>query len=213
MKIKVCGITSARQLKELDESGVDYAGLIFYQKSPRYVLPKLMSREVSGLNLSLKKVGVFVNETVNNILDQVEIYGLDLVQLHGYETPPMCKLLNKVVGVIKAFHITDKSSPIDWMVAPYLDTCSHFLFDHSAENKYGGTGSAFDWRILEHAKVGKEFFLSGGIAPDSVGDLHKFHHPYFYAIDINSRFEITPGVKNMDMVTDFVKKIKMTSIT
>ncbi|CAN5315200.1 phosphoribosylanthranilate isomerase [soil metagenome] len=211
MKIKVCGITLAGQLQELDQSGVDYAGLIFYDKSPRHVLPKLRSKEILNLNLSLKKVGVFVNETVDNILDQVEIYGLDMVQLHGYETPSMCKMLKKEVCVMKVFHINDKSSPVDWLVQPYQDVCQYFLFDHATGNSYGGTGSRFNWALLKEADIGKEFFLSGGISPDSFENIRDFQHPYFFGIDINSRFETAPGIKDMEAVKDFVKEVNRIS--
>jgi phosphoribosylanthranilate isomerase len=102
MKIKVCGVTQI----ELDELGIDYAGMIFYQQSARYMMDKLKSTEVSNLPLSLKKVGVFVNASVENIQTQVELYGLDLVQLHGDETPAFCKFISQFVSVIKAFRIT-----------------------------------------------------------------------------------------------------------
>src|SRR5436309_1646074 len=106
MKIKVCGITQVQQLKQLDMIGVDYAGLIFYQRSSRYVLDKLKSKDVRNAKLSLKKVGVFVNASEEDIKSQIELYGLNFVQLHGDETPTLCKDLSKVVKVIKAFRIT-----------------------------------------------------------------------------------------------------------
>ena len=109
MKLKVCGITLVQQLKQLDELGVDYAGLIFYDRSVRYVLNKLRSKDVKQLNLSLKKVGVFVNASQEDIETQIELYGLDAVQLHGDETPAFCNYISNKVTVIKAFRITQKN--------------------------------------------------------------------------------------------------------
>src|SRR5436309_2465510 len=120
MKLKVCGITQAEQLKQLDELGVDYAGLIFYDRSVRYVLNKLNSKDVRQLSLSLQKVGVFVNASEEDIMTQIEQYGLDLVQLHGDETPVFCNHISNHVTVIKSFRITQKNEQnIDWMIKPY----------------------------------------------------------------------------------------------
>src|SRR5450432_2862496 len=150
MKLKVCGITQLEQLKQLDELGVDFAGLIFYERSVRYVLNKLKSKEVKQLPLSLKKVGVFVNASEEDILTQIELYGLHLVQLHGDETPAFCNYISNHVQVIKAFRITQKNEQnIDWMIRPYEDVCDFYLFDTNRKGAYGGTGQKFDWQILK----------------------------------------------------------------
>ncbi len=208
MKIKVCGITDADQMKELDAMGVDYAGMIFYDKSPRYVLPMLRSKTLLAQQLLLQKVGVFVNETENNILDQVENYELNLVQLHGKETPELCRSLGRKVPVIKVFSVNNETRNIDWMVAPYKQACNYFLFDYAAKDLYGGSGKQFEWKMLNDAVIGKEFFLSGGIAPGDADLLKAFSHPFFYGVDINSKFEISPGVKNLSLVREFVQAIK-----
>ena len=212
MKIKVCGITTTGQLEELDKMGIDYAGLIFYEKSPRYALSKLRSKAVAGLTLQLHKVGVFVNASENDIMTQIELYELDYVQLHGSETPTFCNHISNHVKVIKAFRIDEQNSHIDWMVKPYEEVCDFYLFDKGSAGIYGGTGKKFDWHLLEKATIGKNFFLSGGIGADDVPEVEKFSHPYFYGVDINSRFETEPGIKDMEMIKQFVnglrKKIK-----
>lgn len=209
MKIKVCGITQADQLKQLDELGVDYAGLIFFRQSARYMLNKLMTNEVQALTFNLKKVGVFVNASEEEINTQVELYGLDLVQLHGDETPAFCKHISSTVSVIKAFRITKYNEQnIDWMVKPYDEVCDYYLFDTNRKGAYGGTGEKFDWKILNDNKINKPFFLSGGIGLADVEKVKAFRHPFLYAVDINSMVETEPGVKDMDHVKKFVEQIK-----
>ncbi|HJY22343.1 MAG TPA: phosphoribosylanthranilate isomerase [Hanamia sp.] len=208
MKIKVCGITDLAQLQELNEIGIDYAGLIFYAPSPRSILKKLAAEEVKNLGLSLQKVGVFVNETAEQIMKQVELFGLEVVQLHGDETPAFCSQISDHVKVIKAFRINEKHADIDWLVKEYDEVCDYYLFDKASSVLYGGTGEKFKWEVLKTATIGKPFFLSGGISINEVDALKKFEHPFFYGIDINSRFEKEPGIKDLNLVKEFVRKIK-----
>jgi phosphoribosylanthranilate isomerase len=209
MKIKVCGITQAGQLKQLDEIGVDYAGLIFFRQSARYMLDKFKTKDVQNLDLGLQKAGVFVNASEEEINTQVELYGLDLVQLHGDETPAFCKHISNTVSVIKAFRITKYNEQnIDWMVKPYEDVCDYYLFDTNRKGAYGGTGEKFDWKILNNNVINKPFFLSGGIGLADVEKVKAFHHPFLYAVDINSMIEVAPGVKDMDQVKMFVEELK-----
>lgn len=211
MKIKVCGITQAYQLQQLDEIGVDYAGLIFFRQSARYMLDKLLTTDVRDLFLSLQKVGVFVNASEEFINGQVELYGLDLVQLHGDETPAFCKHISSTVSVIKAFRITKYNEQnIDWMVKPYEEVCDYYLFDTNRKGAYGGTGEKFDWNILNNNLINKPFFLSGGIGLGDVEKVKAFHHPFLYAVDINSMVEVEPGVKDMEQVKSFVEELKET---
>lgn len=209
MKIKVCGITRVDQLKQLDVLGVDYAGLIFFRQSARYMLDKLKTTDVQNLSLNLKKVGVFVNAPEEEINTQVELFGLDLVQLHGDETPAFCKHISSTVSVIKAFRITKYNEQnIDWMVKPYEEVCDYYLFDTNRKGAYGGTGEKFDWKILDRNSIHKPFFLSGGIGLADVEKVKEFHHPFFYAVDVNSMIEKEPGVKDMEQVKSFVQEIK-----
>ncbi|MEO6134624.1 MAG: phosphoribosylanthranilate isomerase [Ginsengibacter sp.] len=206
MIIKVCGNTDLSQLKGLEKMGVDYAGLIFYDPSPRAVLNKLDAEKVK--ELSIKKVGVFVNEEVSFILEKVEEFGLSVVQLHGDETPSFCSLVSDHVKVIKAFRIQEKHVDIDWMVKEYDEVCDYYLFDKGSKGLYGGTGEKFNWDVLQESKIDKPFFLSGGIEIEDAERLIAFQHPFFYGIDINTRFEINPGIKDMAKVREFVTILK-----
>jgi len=208
MKLKVCGITQAEQLKQLDELGIDYAGLIFYDRSVRYVLNKLNSKDVRQLNLSLQKVGVFVNAAEEDIMTQIEQYGLDLVQLHGDETPVFCNHISNQVTVIKSFRITQKNEQnIDWMIKPYEECCDYYLFDTNRPGSYGGTGQKFDWEILKHNKINKSFFLSGGIGVNDIEKIKAFEHPFFYAIDVNSKVEVKDGIKDITAIAAFLNEL------
>lgn len=201
MRLKVCGITKLEQLEELDNIGIDYAGLIFYEHSARCINNKLQAMDIKPLKLQLKKVGVFVNAREEFIMKQVEDFGLDMVQLHGDETPGFCNLISNHVTVIKAFRITQTNEQnIDWMVKPYEEYCDYYLFDTKSKNAYGGTGEKFDWNILHSNKINKPFFLSGGIGLRDVDKLKTFEHPFFYCVDINSRVEISEGIKDISSI-------------
>jgi phosphoribosylanthranilate isomerase len=208
MNIKVCGITQLKQLQQLEAINIDFAGLIFYKESPRYVGDKLSKKEIKSADFDLKKVGVFVNPELIDVLDAIDDYGLDVVQLHGDETPGMCDDLSSEVEVIKAFRIKDVDADIDAMVKEYDEVCDYYLFDKASDYSIGGTGKQFDWGILKKAKIEKPFFLSGGIGPDDAAKIKAFRHPDFFGIDINSRFEKEPGIKDMGLVLGFKQAMK-----
>lgn len=208
MKLKVCGITQLEQLKQLNEMGVNYAGLIFYHQSARCIINKLEAEDVKSLQLSLKKVGVFVNAEESFIMNQVEAFNLDMVQLHGDETPGFCKVISNQVSVIKAFRITQTNEQnIDWMVKPYEEYCDYYLFDTNRKGAYGGTGEKFNWKLLTENNINKLFFLSGGIGVNDVERLKKFEHPFFYCVDVNSRVEIVQGVKDMEVIKKLAEEL------
>lgn len=208
MNIKVCGITTMKQLQQLDGLGVDFAGLIFYKDSPRYMGEKLSGKELKHADFDLKKVGVFVNPEMIEVLDAIDEYGLDAVQLHGDESPEMCEDLGSEVEVIKAFRVTD-GVDIDKLVAKYDAACDYYLFDNGGlKESFGGTGKQFDWSILSKAKIEKPFFLSGGIRPEDAVKVKGFKHPDFFGVDINSQFEKSPGVKDMGLVLQFKQGLK-----
>ncbi len=208
MKIKVCGITDLEQLKELNELEIDYTGMIFYPASQRSVINSFSGKEARELNLAVPKVGVFVNDPLEEVFRQVSEYGLDMVQLHGDETAVYCNQVSDHVKLIKAFRVGETQTEIDRMVKEFEEVCDYYLFDKGSMGIYGGTGKKFDWNVLKDTEINKPFFLSGGIEYEDLEALENFHHPYFYGIDINSRFEITPGMKDMKKVTDFVKRIR-----
>jgi phosphoribosylanthranilate isomerase len=208
MNIKVCGITTLKQLQQLDGLNADFAGLIFYKESPRYMGDKLDSASIKGSDFDLKKVGVFVNPEMIDVLDAITDYGLDVVQLHGNESPEMCDDLSSEVEVIKAFSINSDTSNIDELVAPYDGVCDYYLFDNRPAAGFGGSGEKFDWKLIADSKIEKPFFLSGGIGPDDYAIVKAFKHPDFFGVDLNSLFEKEPGVKDMAQVLKFMHGLK-----
>lgn len=208
MNIKVCGITQVKQLRQLDGLGIDFAGLLFVPDSPRFVQGKIEGDEVVDADFDLRKTGVFRDAGYEEIRKAVDTYGLDIVQLHGNETPALCERLSAVAEVIRAFAV-EESADIDTLVAPYDGVCDYYLFDtKTASGKTGGTGESFNWDILAEATIEKPFFLSGGIGPEDAPRIKAFKHPDFYGIDINSRFETSPGVKDMKLILSFLQDLK-----
>lgn len=211
MRIKVCGMTSTEQVLQLDDMGVEFAGFIFYPKSPRYVhkfMPQAEIKKIKGKHIN--KVGVFVNATVEEVLQAVDECGLYLVQLHGDETPKYCEKIANYVGVVKAFRLREEDNVL-WKVKDYMDIADMFLFDTEGAG-YGGTGKQFDWNILRGLNIGKPFFLSGGIGPNDVDKLKEFSgEPVskdLFSADVNSKFEIAPGIKDIDMLRSFIQSVK-----
>lgn len=207
MNIKVCGITEMKQLQQLEGLDIDFAGLIFYKDSPRYVGDKLSKKEVKKADFDLKKVGVFVNPELIEVLDAIDEYGIQVVQLHGDESPEMCEDLSDEVEVIKSFRLSGNEN-IDKLVAAYDAVCDYYLFDKAADYTLGGSGQQFDWNILAKAKIEKPFFLSGGIGVEDIAKIKAFKHPDIFGVDINSKVESAPGVKDMSKVLQFKMGMK-----
>lgn len=207
MKIKVCGITRADDLNELVNNQVDYAGFIFHEKSPRFVGNKLDARTVRETS-GIKKVGVFVNADIQLVQRTVADYQLSMVQLHGDETPEYCASMKAIIPVMKAFRI---GANVNWEkeVAPYIPVTDYLLFDTASVHLYGGTGEQFNWELLDTYPFSHPFFLSGGIGPDDAAAIEKLQLPALYAVDVNSKFETGPGVKDLQKVTQFVKQIHL----
>lgn len=208
MRVKVCGITQEEQLVKLPETGATFAGLIFYPKSPRYVLRQMTTSQIKKES-NVNKVGVFVNASVEEVLHMVDECRLHMVQLHGDETPRYCEKIADYISVVKAFRISD-SDNIGWRIKDYMEVCDMFMFDTEGAG-YGGTGKKFDWGKLHDVEVGKPYFLSGGIEPTDVEKLKAFsllpEAKGLFAIDINSKFEILPGVKNMELIKKFIQQL------
>ncbi|MHB1921461.1 MAG: phosphoribosylanthranilate isomerase [Chitinophagaceae bacterium] len=200
-QIKVCGITRESDLLSLASIGVDYAGFNFYEKSPRFAERILPASKIRDLQLPLKKVGVFVNDPLERILSLVSSYGLDLVQLHGDESVETTRMIRKHVPVIKAFRISEEFD-FPQSVQPFLEVCDFFLFD-SPGKYYGGNQVVFNWGKMKSYLGGVPFFLSGGIGNQHILALAQFQHPSWMAVDVNSQFEIAPGIKNIEMVRKF----------
>ena len=208
MRIKVCGMTQAEQVDQLAEIGVTFAGMIFYPKSPRYVFRHMTTTQIRKIT-QINKVGVFVNATIDEVLHMVDECRLHMVQLHGDESPKYCEKIADYVSVVKAFRMSENDS-VDWMIRPYMEMCDMFMFDTMGAG-YGGTGKKFDWTMLKGVEVGKPFFLSGGIEEGDGDKLKEFaKEPVakaLFAIDINSRFENSPGVKDMAKVKRFCEEL------
>lgn len=209
MNIKVCGITQIKQLQQLDGLNIDFAGFIFYKESPRYMVGKISKEEMQSADFDIKKVGVFVNAEYNEIKKMIEDYDLDVVQLHGDETPLLCEQLSEDVEVIKAFSIGDNKVSIDELVADYDEVCDYYLFDTASKSGLqGGTGEKFDWKLIKKSKIEKPFFLSGGIGIADIAAVRAFKHPDYFGIDVNSAFEKSPGVKDMALVLQMKQGLK-----
>lgn len=206
MNLKVCGMTDFEQLKTLEELGIEFAGLIFYEGSKRFVSNKLEDQKSQIRNLQIKRVGVFVNARTEDIKEKVKEYGLSYVQLHGDESPEFCEEIKKFIPVIKAVRINDETKLLNEL-RDYEEACDYFLFDTDSKH-YGGTGKKFDWQILESVAIAKPFFLSGGIGLQDVAEINAFDHPMLYAIDINSKFEISHGIKDLKQVEAFIQNLK-----
>ena len=220
MIIKVCGMRdedNIRALEKLDtvyfvqSTSIDWLGFIFYQGSPRYVPDE--DKWTNAIQSCTKvKVGVFVNEQQEEILRKVKKYGLDYAQLHGNETPDFCRHLRDAgCAVIKAFSVSSDNKGINPLVmlqqtTVYEPFVEYFLFDTKSD-KYGGSGKRFDWSVLEAYRGNVPFLLSGGIGLEHVDDIRAFAHPMMAGIDLNSRFELSPAIKNIETIERFVSHL------
>jgi phosphoribosylanthranilate isomerase len=219
MKLKVCGMTNLDQLHQLDELGVQFAGMIFYPKSPRFIHKHgLKGADVKKAKFKAYKVGVFVNASYDEIMKEVDDYGLDMVQVHGYESPFECEKISNYIHLIKAFRFSENDH-VEWMIKDFYANADMFLFDTGVppkadmgtDQQYGGTGRKFDWNRLKGLKIGKPFFLSGGIEPTDANLVKEFmKDPVakdLFVVDINSRFEISPGIKDMEKIKHFMDEM------
>lgn len=199
-------MTDTGQINLLSEMGADYAGLIFYKKSPRFCGDRVQPEQLEEIRNKIKLTGVFVNENIEEIKRKISQFSLSAVQLCGTETPDECRELKNHAEVLKVIHVGDEGIN-SIALNEYSDTADFLLFDTKTE-KYGGSGDKFPWKILGQSGIGKSFFLSGGIEADDSGEIGRFHHPFLYGVDINSRFETVPGVKDMQKVKKFISQLK-----
>ena len=200
--IKVCGMTEGENIRAIEALGVDLIGFIFYPGSPRFV------RETpSYLPVRAGRTGVFVDASREEILRRNDTYRFDYVQLHGSESPEFCARLRERDGlrVIKAFGIAEES--VRNTVAGYEGSCDLFLFDTKTPG-HGGSGKRFDWSIMDDYEEKTRFLLSGGIGLDTVEILHDFIYPYLAGIDLNSRFETAPGIKDPELMEIFLENLQ-----
>ena len=199
MIVKVCGMRDAANIRQLEALGIDWMGMIFWPKSKRYV-----STPPVYLPQHVRKVGVFVDASLDAIRQHVEDYQLDIVQLHGQESPETLKTL-KPLTLIKAFNI---ATPEDLQkTVAYEGLADYFLFDTKGKS-VGGNGEKFDWSVLDSYQGETPFLLSGGIGSEDAQDVKTFHHPKCIGIDLNSRFETEPGLKDITKLKQFLEAIR-----
>lgn len=208
MKIKVCGMKFPDNIRAVAALEPDFFGLIFYPHSPRFVGYEV-DEELAMLRLPAKKVGVFVDKDFSTIKSIIEKYQLDMVQLHGNESAETCAALKKSVGVIKAFGV-DENFDFDQLKA-YENSVDYFLFDTKTV-VHGGSGKSFDWHVLEKYQLNVPFFISGGLSNENISSALQFKHPAFYGLDLNSRFEDEPGVKNIEKLKEAFDLIRAENV-
>jgi phosphoribosylanthranilate isomerase len=206
IRVKVCGMNNPGNVKEIAQLNPDILGFIFYPGSPRYVGNDPDQVLFNSIPPGIKKTGVFYNEDNHKILDLAIRTGLDMIQLHGNESSEACLQL-KLSGlpVIKAFNI-DRDFDFE-SLNQYIPGCDYFLFDTKSE-KPGGSGKKFAWEKLEEYSLDKPFFISGGISPDDAAEIKSIINRGLFAVDINSRFETSPGIKDAVRVKTFINELK-----
>lgn len=198
--IKVCGLMQADNIQAVEQLGVEMIGLNFYPKSPRFIY-----QMPSYLPLEAKRVGIFVNQSKEEIAIYADRFGLNYIQLHGTESPGYCRSLQtKGYHLIKAFAIAQAKDLS--VVREYEGFCDYYLFDTKTHN-YGGSGEQFDWSLLRHYHGRTPFLLSGGINVFSARAIRAFTHPCLAGVDLNSRFERAPGIKDVERIRQFIQEL------
>lgn len=198
MKIKVCGLRETGNIEEVAALQPDYLGFIWYTQSPRYVY-RLPEDVLKQLPAHIIKTAVFVNEEMPIIMALINQFKFNAVQLHGQESPDFCNALKQQgVQVIKAFGL-DEHFDFD-KLKDYQQQTDLFLFDTKTE-KHGGSGKIFNWELLNEYQLNVPFFLSGGISLENLTEIKNIKHPALYGVDLNSRFELAPGIKSIEKLT------------
>ncbi|WP_425637400.1 phosphoribosylanthranilate isomerase [Algoriphagus yeomjeoni] len=207
MKIKVCGMRDPENIQHLiDVVKPDWIGLIFYSKSKRYV-----SADLAELfpETDIAKVGVFVNETIEFVLSKIDEFSLSVIQLHGNESPEYVRELKLKTGK-KLWKVVSVGDSIDWeTLRDYVGLVENFLFDTATPN-HGGSGKRFNWQILESYPFETGFLLSGGIDEESASEILSLagKMPQMVGVDLNSKFEYAPGLKNIEKLKSFKEKVR-----
>lgn len=204
--VKVCGMRDAVVLPSIAAQGPDFLGFIFAPKSPRFVGDVLTPELVQALPPTIWKVGVFVNETTENILATAQRFGLAAVQLHGQETPAQCEALNEAgLLVLKAFSVGER---VDFdALLPYVPYCDYFLFDTKGAAP-GGNGATFDWKLLQAYNLPVPYFLAGGLGLEHAAELAALQLPGLAGVDLNSGFETAPGVKDAGRLAQMLTQLR-----
>ncbi len=237
MIIKVCGMTCADNIAAAERLGVDIIGMVFYPKSPRYVkmirsragtIPDYSQERLNQLRSTLERetvepkatqrkhalrAGVFVDDMPQNIITRVYNYQLNYIQLHGTESRICCENLKRTIDpdihkgirIIKAIPVAEATDIDRWQ--EYQGVVDMLLFDTRCKS-VGGSGKSFDWKLLERYDGNIPFLLSGGIGPGDEERIRTFKHPQFAGIDLNSKFETKPGIKDITLLSNFISNIR-----
>jgi phosphoribosylanthranilate isomerase len=206
MRLKICGMREAENIRQALTLQPDYLGFIFYEKSSRFVGDNLDEDLLNSFPFTTRKVGVFVNATAAYILEKVKKYNLDYVQLHGEELPDFCRnLKQKGVNVIKAFSIDADFN--FGKLQNYKPYCDFFLFDTKGKER-GGNGTTFDWSILNKYDNEKPFFLAGGIDLENIHNALEISGLKIHSLDVNSKFEISPAMKDIEKLEELMRILK-----
>jgi len=204
MKIKVCGLKYPENIQDIEALGPQYMGFIFYGKSPRFV-GDLDADALAAISPDIRKTGVFVNESAEQINQLIDKHGFGAVQLHGSESPEFAAQFKDKVQVLKAFGVNED---FDFeQLKDYLGKVDYFLFD-TKTNAHGGSGKTFNWDILNRYDLDVPFFLSGGLSLDNLDQISKIKHPQFYGVDLNSKFELEAGLKDIEKLKQAFSLIK-----
>ena len=191
MKIKVCGMKHEGNINAVAALQPDFIGFIFYPKSPRYV----GGSEIPAVSASA--TGVFVNETAETVAATIDQYHLKAIQLHGSEDAAYCAAFKNKAIIFKAFGV-DEYFDFEQLDS-FVGSVDYFLFD-TKTSKHGGSGRQFDWTLLDKYKLDVPFFLSGGLSLDNLEAVRGINHPQFIGVDLNSKFEIEPGLKDIEQL-------------
>jgi phosphoribosylanthranilate isomerase len=203
-KIKICGMTDARNIAEACLLWPDYMGFILYKRSPRYVSLEKAVDLVKEVPPSIQKTGVIVNEPFEHAIYIAKSGIFDILQLHGDENPEFCRKLSVHIPVIKAFRIAKE---LPGNLKDYQPFCSIFLFDSDGKD-FGGSGKKFDHDNLNGYKLNTSYILSGGISVDDSKSLRSFAYPGMAGVDLNSRFEVSPGIKDIGLLRKFIENLR-----
>ncbi|HEX8196901.1 MAG TPA: phosphoribosylanthranilate isomerase [Pyrinomonadaceae bacterium] len=203
-KIKICGMREAENMRKVVALEPDFFGLIFYPKSPRFVSVEQAEKLPEFQNI--RRVGVFVDENLEKITEITERANLSFVQLHGSETMRFCESLKKQnLQIVKVFKVDENFD--GERLKEFETICDYFLFD-TKTSRHGGSGHAFDWRILRRFSINKPFFLGGGIGVENAAEaIEACRNLPLFALDINSRAEIAPGVKSPEIISEIIKSL------
>ncbi len=206
LKIKVCGMKVPENIEAVSGLKPGFMGFIFYPPSKRFIGLDFEKNHLNAVSKSVMKTAVFVNASIDEVLEFAKFYEMQAVQLHGNENPEFCHQV-KDAGflTIKAFGVDD-AFDFDTL-NEYVSHIDLFLFDTKTE-QHGGSGKTFNWQVLQNYKLEKPFMLSGGISLNNLDEVLELNHPQFYGIDINSKFEIEPGLKDLELLKKVFTKLK-----